>query len=81
MLALTVPVTDTSPSAQAVQLRVQRAMSGQLRLLMALEMSLLVKELAKERILREHSEWSDTDAKRELLRRAFLPGPMPAWMR
>ncbi|MGA7473754.1 MAG: hypothetical protein WBW60_13585, partial [Candidatus Sulfotelmatobacter sp.] len=65
----------------AVQLRVQRTMSGEQRLLMALEMSLFVQELAKERIRREHPEWSDTDAKRELLRRAFLPGPMPASMR
>ena len=56
-------------------------MSGEQRLLMALEMSLFVQELAKEQIRREHPEWSETDAKRELLRRAFLPGPMPASMR
>jgi hypothetical protein len=56
-------------------------MSGEQRLLMALEMSLFVQELAKERIRREHPEWSDTDGKRELLRRAFLPRSMPASMR
>jgi hypothetical protein len=77
----TVSMTDTSPAAQAVPLRVQRKMPGEERLLMALEMSLFTRELAKERIRRELPEWSDTDVQRELLRRAFLSGPMPASMR
>jgi hypothetical protein len=37
---LLVSITDTSPSAQAVQLQIQRAMSGGQRLLLAFEMSL-----------------------------------------
>jgi hypothetical protein len=56
-------------------------MSDEQRLLMALEMSLFVQKLAQERIRQEHPEWSDRDAKRERLRRAFLPGPMPASIR
>ena len=74
-------MTDTSPSAQAAQLRAQRAMSGEQRLLMALEMSFFARELATEGIRQEHPGWSDADVKRELLRRAFLPGLMPASMR
>ena len=74
-------MTDTSPSAQAAQLRAQQAMSGEQRLLMALEMSLFARELATEGIRQEHPGWSDADVKRELLRRAFLPGLMPTSMR
>jgi len=51
-----VPITDTSPQAQATQLQILRAMPGEQRLLMALEMSLFARELAKERIRQEHPE-------------------------
>jgi hypothetical protein len=73
-----VPITDTSPSAQAVQIRIQRAMTGEQRLLMALEMSLFARELTRERIRQEHPEWTETQVARELLRLAFLPDPLPA---
>ena len=53
-------------------------MPGEQRLLMALEMSLFARELAKERIRREHPEWPETRVARELLRLAFLPAPLPA---
>jgi len=78
---LAVPMTDTSPSAQAVQLQVQRAMSGEERLLMAFEMSMFARELVRERIRREHPEWRETQVTRELIRLAFLPAPMPARLR
>ena len=76
-----VPITDTSPSARAIQLQVQRAMSGEQRLLLAFEMSLFARELARERIRREHPEWPRTHIARELLRVAFLPAPLPASLR
>jgi hypothetical protein len=76
-----VAVTDTSPSAQALQLQIQRAMSGEQRLLLALEMSLFARALAKAGIRQEHSEWSEMQVARELLRRAFLPAPLPARLR
>jgi Rv0078B-related antitoxin len=76
-----VPLTDTSPSARARQFQIQRAMSGEQRLLIALDMSLFARELARERIRREHPEWSETDVARELLRLALLPAPMPARLR
>jgi hypothetical protein len=78
---LAVPITDTTPSAQAIQLQVQRAMSGEQRLLMAFDMSMFARELARERIRREHPEWLETQVVRELIRLAFLPEPMPAPLR
>ena len=81
MVTFGVPLTDTSPSAQARQFQIQRAMSGEQRLLIALDMSLFARELARERIRREHPEWSETDVARELLRLALLPAPMPARLR
>jgi hypothetical protein len=76
-----VPITDTSPLAQGVQLQIQRAMPGEQRLLMALEMSLFARELAKEQIRRDHPEWPETHITRELVRLAFLPAPLPVRMR
>jgi hypothetical protein len=78
---LAVPITDTTPSAQAIQLQVQRAMSGEQRLLMAFEMSMFARELARERIRREQPEWPETRVARELIRLAFLPEPLPARLR
>ena len=74
------PHTDSSPAAQAVQLEIHRAMSGEQRMLLAFEMSLFARELAKEGIRREHPEWSQARVARELLRLAFFPEPLPAWI-
>jgi hypothetical protein len=76
-----VPITDTSPAAQAIQLRIQQAMSGEQRLLLAFEMSLFARELARAGIRQEHPEWSETEVARELLRLAFLPAPLPVPLR
>jgi len=72
-----VPLTDTHPEAQAIQFEIQRAMSGEQRVHLAFEMSLFARELSRERILREHPEWSERQAARELLRLAFFPAPLP----
>ncbi len=72
---------DTSREAQAVQLRVLRAMSGEQRILLAFEMSLFARELVKEGVRREHPEWPESRITRELLRLAFLPAPLPARLR
>jgi hypothetical protein len=74
----TVSITDTSSRAQAVQFEILRAMPGEKRLLMALEMSLFARELAREGIRRDHPGWTETQVARELLRLAFLPEPLPA---
>jgi len=76
-----VSITDTSAEAQEVQLKIQRAMSGEQRLLLAFEMSLFARELAAARIRQEHPQWSEAQVRRELLRLAFLPKPLPLPLR
>jgi hypothetical protein len=61
-----------------VQLQIQRAMTGEQRLLLAFEMSLFARELAREGIRRDHPDWPEERILRELMRLAFLPAPMPA---
>jgi len=74
-----VPLTDTSHKAQAVQVEIQRSMSGEQRLRLAFEIHLGARELSRERIRREHPDWLETQLDRELLRLAFLPAPLPDW--
>lgn len=71
------PVGDTSPDAERVQLDVFRRMTGEQRLKLALEMSDFARELSLSRIRAEHPEWSDWEVKRELLRLDFLPDALP----
>jgi len=56
-------------------------MTGEQRLLLALEMSLFAREFAKARIRGEHPEWPNTEITRELLRLAFFPGELPTRLR
>lgn len=56
-------------------------MSGEQRILIALEMSLFARELARERIRSEHPDWDERRVDRELLRIAFLPHPLPAGLK
>jgi hypothetical protein len=74
------PHTDTSPEAQAIQLEIHRTMSGEQRILLAFEMSLFARELAREGIRRDHPDWPDAHVARELLRLAFFPEPLPSWI-
>jgi hypothetical protein len=76
-----VSISDTSDSAREVQLQVQRAMTGEERLLLAFEMSLFARELARSGIRREHPDWEEARVARELLRFAFLPDPLPERLR
>jgi hypothetical protein len=76
-----VPITDTNPAARAKQDEILRAMSGEQRMTLAYEMSMFVRELMREGIRRDHPEWTEAQIARELLRRAFFPAPLPAWLR
>jgi hypothetical protein len=76
-----VSISDTSDSAREVQFQVQRAMTGEERLLLAFEMSLFARELARAGIRREHPDWEEARVARELLRFAFLPDPLPERLR
>jgi hypothetical protein len=68
---------DTNLEALEIQLRVQRKMTGEQRLLLALDMSLFARDLARERIRPAHPEWDEAQVNRELLRLAFLPDLLP----
>jgi hypothetical protein len=74
-------MTDTSPEARAKQEEIVRAMSGEQRMELAYEMSMFVREIMREGIRRDHPEWTEAQIARELLRLAFLPEPLPAWVR
>jgi hypothetical protein len=74
-------MSDTSPAAQTLQLKIQSAMSGEQRMTLAYEMSMFVRELMREGIRRDHPDWTEAQIARELLRRAFFPAPLPAWLR
>lgn len=56
-------------------------MTEEQRLLLALDMSLFARALAKARIRQEHPEWAEGQVARELLRLAFLPQPLPEKLR
>jgi len=73
-----VAITDTTPEARARQLEILRAMSGEQRMMLAYEMSMFMREIAKEGIRRDHPDWTEAQIARELLRLAFLPAPLPA---
>jgi len=73
-----VAISDTTPEAQEVWLRLQRSLTGEQRLLRALELSDLVREFTLAGIRHNHPDWTDGQIKRELLRLAFLPDPLPS---
>jgi hypothetical protein len=80
-MALPEPFTDTSLAAKALQLKIQQAMSGEQRMLLAFEMSMFTRDLTRAGIRQEHPEWTEKQVQRELLRLAFLPDPLPAKLR
>ena len=71
-------ISDTTPEAKAIQERILRNMTGEQRLLLAWDMSLFARELARAGIRKDHPDWSEAQVARELLRLAFLPAPLPA---
>jgi Rv0078B-related antitoxin len=72
-----VPISDTTPEAEAMQLAIHRSMTGERRLILAFEMCDLGRKLNRARIRREHPEWSESQIARELLRLAFFPASLP----
>lgn len=74
-------MSDTSPAAQAIQDDIHRRMSGEDRLVLAMEMSLMARRLAWARLRQEHPDWSDWELRRETLRYAFGSTPLPAPLR
>ena len=68
---------DTSPEAARVQLEILRNMTGEQRVQIAVDMTNFMRRMTMSRIRAEHPEWTDWQVKRELLRIAFLPDPLP----
>lgn len=60
-----------------MQLSIYRAMTGEQRLRIAMEMSDSVKEIQKAGIRSLHAEWSEERVIREVLRMALWPEPLP----
>lgn len=75
------PLSDTSPKVKKLQMQMEAAMTGEQRLLEALEMSLFARELAKAKIRNDHPDWSESQVAREVLRLQFLPEPLPIGLR
>jgi hypothetical protein len=73
--------SDTNADVQAAQDASWRRMSPAQRLDLALEMSNDLRALTRARLRREHPEWTDRELQIELFRLAFLPGPLPSWVR
>jgi hypothetical protein len=53
-------------------------MTGEQRMVLAIEMSEFARDLAKDGIRRDHPEWPESRVTRELLRLACFPAPLPA---
>ena len=68
---------DTSPEAAAAQIAAHRRLSGPERLGIALEMSVLARELVAAGVRAMHPDWPDDRVKKELLRRLFPAGAVP----
>jgi hypothetical protein len=61
-------------------LLVQSFMTGEQKVLLSFEMSAFDQGVRKQKIRREHPEWSELQVKHEILRQAFLPDPPPEWL-
>jgi len=74
------PPLYTTPEIEAMQIRLLRSMSVERHLEIALEISLLSRELMKAGVRNQHPDWSDREIEREVHRLAFFPEPLPAWV-
>jgi hypothetical protein len=71
-------INDTSPEIEVIQARIHSSMTGEQRLLMALEISYFAHELAKQGLRDTHPDWPEDRVKREFLLSLFPPGSAPA---
>lgn len=71
------PLSDTTPAARKRQLEIEAAMTGEERILRALEASLLAREFTKSGICSRHPGWTEAQVARELLRLQFFPAKLP----
>ena len=74
-------LSDTPPEIVKKQFEIWRRMTDEQRLDIAIEMSLLVRDLQKQALRREHPDWSEKQVIREVLRLTLLPQPLPERLR
>jgi hypothetical protein len=74
-------ISDTSPDIEAMQVQIRRSKTAEQRFLIALDISECCRELRKAGIRRDHPDWSERQVMIEVFRLAFLPEPLPAWVR
>ena len=72
---------DTNLQALAIRDRVLRRLPPVERLRIAMDMTDTLRDLAMSRLRAEHPQWSDADLRKELLRIALLPTPLPEALR
>ena len=72
---------DTSPEIEAMQIKIARAMTVEQRLLIALDLSLMLRDLMKAGIRNDHPKWSEQQVEHEAQRLTFFPEPLPDWVR
>ena len=75
------PTSDTSPEIEAMQIKIRRGMSPEQRLRTALDLSDYCRTIRKAGIRRDHPDWTERQVMIELFRLAFLPQPLPSWVR
>lgn len=75
------PISDTSPEIEAMQLEIRRRMTPEQRLQLAIEISETYRAFRKAGIRKQHPDWSERQVMIELFRLAFLPEPLPSWVR
>jgi len=74
-------ISDTSPKIEAIQIEIARSMTVEQRLLLALDISLLCRQLMLAGIRNRHLDWSEKEVQREAHRLTFFPDPLPDWIR
>lgn len=75
------PLSDTTPDAEAVQLAAYRRLSPEQKLTLAMRASEAARDLALAGIRREHPDWPESELKREFLRRQFPADQIPPPLR
>lgn len=70
-------VSDTAPDVERLRIERLKQMTGEQRAAIAFELTNFTRRVTVSRIQAEHPDWTDAQVKRELLRIAFLPHPLP----
>jgi hypothetical protein len=61
-------------------LLVQSFMTGEQKFLLTYEMSMFDRGVRKQKLRREHPEWSKLEVMHEIIRQAFHSEPVPEWL-